>query len=124
MGGVRPLVIVKGDPFCHAGFGLRSCLPSVQIDTFILQGPSQALDEDVVEATALTVHRDLGADPLQPDSPCKGCELAALIRIHDLGRTEPVDCFVQRFNAKVRLQRVGDAPGQNLAGIRLSRSTT
>ncbi len=98
MGGVRPLVIVKGDPFCHAGFGLRSCLPSVQIDTFILQGPSQALDEDVVEATALTVHRDLGA--------------------------EPVDCFVQRFNAKVRLQRVGDAPGQNLAGIRLSRSTT
>jgi len=29
MGGVRPLVIVEGDPFRNAGFGLRSGLPGI-----------------------------------------------------------------------------------------------
>ncbi len=116
VGGVRSLTIVKGDPFCNAGFGLRSGLPSVPIDTFILQGPPQALDEDVVDTAALSVHRDPGPDPLQPVGPGKGREMATLIRIHNLGRAKPIDRLAQRFDAEVDLQRVGDAPGQNFAG--------
>ncbi len=32
MGGVRPLVVVEGDPSANAGLGLRTGLPSVQVD--------------------------------------------------------------------------------------------
>ena len=52
---------------------------------------------------------------LQPVGPIKGGELAALVGIHDLGRAELMDRLVQRLEAEVGLQRVGDAPGQNLA---------
>ena len=38
------------------------------------------------------------------------------ICIHDLRRAELVDHFVQSLEAKLGLQRVGDAPGQHLAG--------
>ena len=66
MGSVGSLVVIEGDPAPDASPGLRACLPGVQVDAFILQGPPQALDEDVVEAAPLAVHRDPRADPLQP----------------------------------------------------------
>ena len=43
MGGVGPLVVVEGDPAADASLGLRTRLPSVQIDAFILQGPRTLL---------------------------------------------------------------------------------
>jgi hypothetical protein len=52
----------------------------------------------------------------QPVGPEEGRELAALVRIHDLGRAEAVDGRVQRFDAEVRLERVRDAPSQHVAG--------
>lgn len=39
------------------------------------------------------------------------------IGIHDLGRAELVDGFVQRIDAELGLQRVRDTPGQNLARV-------
>lgn len=53
MGGMGALVVVEGDPAPDASLGLRSCFPGVQVDAFILQGPPEALDEDVVEAAPL-----------------------------------------------------------------------
>ena len=53
MGGVGPLVIVEGDPAPDACLGLRSGFPGMHVDAFILQGPPEALDEDVVEAAPL-----------------------------------------------------------------------
>ena len=55
--------------------------------------------------------------PAQPIRPGEGCELASLIRVHDLGRAELVDGLVQCFDAEVGLQRVREPPGQNLAGV-------
>ena len=101
MCGVRPLVIVEGDPSRHTSLGLRAGFPSMQIDALILQGPPEALDEDVVEAAALAIHRDPGANPFQAVGPCEGRELAALICVHDVGRAEAVDRFVQRLDAEV-----------------------
>ena len=49
MGSVRALVVVEGDPAPDADPSLRPRFPGVQIDAFILEGPPQALDEDVVE---------------------------------------------------------------------------
>lgn len=106
MGGTGPLVVVKGDSATDANLGLRACLPGVQIDAFIFQGSPKTLDEDVVDGAALAGHRDPGVGPLQPIGPGEGCELAALIRVHDLGRAELVDRLVQRLDAEVRLPRV------------------
>ena len=116
MGGVGPLVVVEGDPSANAGLGLRAGLPSVQIDALILQGPPEALNEDVVEAAPLAVHRYPGADPFQPVGPGEGRELRALVTVHDLGRAEAVNRLVEGLDTEVRLQRVRDALGQHLAG--------
>ena len=53
MGSVWAMVVVEGDPAPDASLGLRARLPSVQVDAFILQGPPETLDEDVVEAAPL-----------------------------------------------------------------------
>ena len=79
MGSVWALVVVECDPASDASFSLRSGFPCVQVDAFLLQGPPEALDEDVVDAAPFAVHRDPGADPLQPVGPGEGRELAALI---------------------------------------------
>ena len=64
MGSVWAMMVVEDDPAPNAGLGLRSGLPSMQVDAFILQGPPETLDEDIVQAAPLTVHRDPGADTL------------------------------------------------------------
>lgn len=74
----------------------------MQIDAFVFQGPPQALDEDIVDAPPLAVHRDAGSDAFQPICPSEGRELAALVSVHDCGRAEPVDGLVQRLDAEVR----------------------
>jgi len=48
----------------------------------------------------------VGLGPLQPIGPVEGRELAALDGVHDLGRAEPMDRLVQRFDAEVGFQRV------------------
>ena len=116
MGSVGAMVVVEGDPAPDAGLRLRSGLPGVQVEAFILQGPPEKLDEDVAETAPFAVHRDPGADPSQPICPGEGRELAALVSVHDRGRVEPVDGLVQRLDAEVGFQRVRDAPGQNLPG--------
>jgi hypothetical protein len=117
MGSVRALVVVEGDPAPDASLGLRSCFPSVQINAFILQRPPEALDEDVVQASALAIHRDPGADALQSVCPGEGRELRPLIGVHDLGRAELVDRLVQRLDAEVGLKRVRYPPSPHLAGV-------
>lgn len=75
MGVVWPLVTIEGDPAADACLGLRSGVPNVQGDAFILQGPPEALDEDIVDAAPFAVHRDPGAALFQPISPGEGRDL-------------------------------------------------
>ena len=117
MGSVRALVVVEGDPAPNAEPSLGPSFPGVRINAFILQGPPETLNEDVVDAANFAIHRDPAADPFQPVGPGEGRELRPLIGVHDLGRAELVDRLVQRFDAEVSLQRVGYPPGQHLPGI-------
>src|ERR1700751_124600 len=60
-----------------------------QIDPFVLHGPPQALDKDIVVAAPASVHADL--DPMIPQhlgEPITG-ELRPLIGIEDAGLAEP-----------------------------------
>ena len=115
MGSVWPPMVIEGDPRSDGSLCLRPGLPGMQVDAFVFQGPPQALDEDIVDAPPLAVHRDAGADALQPICPGEGRELAALVSVHDRGRAEPVDGLVQRLDAEVRFKGVRYAPGQNFA---------
>ena len=89
----------------------------MQVDAFVFQGPPEPFDKDVVEEPALAIHRDTHTGSARPVGPGKGRELRTPIGVHDLWRAEPGDGLVQRIHAEVRLQRVRDAPGQNLAGV-------
>lgn len=93
--GVWPLVIVEVDPATHAGPGLPTGLPIVQVDAFILPRPQQTLDDDVVDAASLAVHGDAHPGPLESVDPGEGRELAALIGVHGLRRAESVERLVQ-----------------------------
>src|SRR5689334_23724783 len=77
-----------------------------QVDPFVLHGPPQALDEDVVIAAPASVHADL--DPVIPQHLGKlvAGELRALISIEDAGLAEPGKGLAQRLDAEPRRERV------------------
>lgn len=89
----------------------------MQVDAPVFQGSPEPFYKNVVEEAAFSVHRDPHANPAQPVRPGEGREQRSLIGIHDLGRAEIVDGLVQRLDKELGLQRVRDAPGQNLAGV-------
>lgn len=114
---MRALVVVEGHPFPDRRFRLRSGLPGMQVNALVFQGAPQPLDEDVVEETALPIHRYAHVRSAEPIGPDEGCELRSLVGVHDLGRPELVDGLIQRFDTEVSLQGVRYPPGQNLAGV-------
>src|SRR5712672_2923119 len=71
-----------------------------QVDPFVLHGPPQALDEDVVVAAPASVHADL--DPMIPQHLGKliAGELRALIGIEDARLAEPGEGLAQRLDAE------------------------
>src|SRR5580700_7849078 len=73
-----------------------------QVDPFVLHGPLQALDEDVVMAAPASIHADL--DPMIPQHLGKLMtgELRALISIEDAGLAEPGNGLAQRLDAEPR----------------------
>src|SRR5215831_13062175 len=77
-----------------------------QVDPFVLHGPPQALDKDVVVAAPASVHAD--RDPVIPQHLDKlvAGELRALIGIEDAGIAEPSEGLAQRLDTKPRRQRV------------------
>ena len=77
-----------------------------QIDPFVLHGPPQALDKDIVVAAPASVHADL--DPVIPQHVGKlvAGELRALISIEDTGLAEPGEGLAQRRDTEPRCQCV------------------
>jgi len=52
------LLVLELDPLSDTSLGLRSVLPSVQVDAFLFQRPPEPFDDDVVEGTSFSIHRD------------------------------------------------------------------
>ena len=57
----------------------------MQINAFVLEGSRQALDREVIDPTALTVHADLRLCVRQQVDPIAAGELAALICVNISG---------------------------------------
>ena len=98
--------VVELDPLSDASLCLCPGFPGMQVNTFILQGSPQSLNEDVVKEPALAIHRDAHAQSAQPVCPGKGRELTALVGVYDLRRAEAVDGLVQCLDAEVGLKCV------------------
>src|SRR5437868_3717302 len=77
-----------------------------QVDPFVLHGPPQALDEDVVVAAPASVHADL--DPMIPQhlGELVAGELRPLISIEGARLAEPGEGLAQRLDTEPRRQRV------------------
>src|SRR5256886_16019916 len=77
-----------------------------QVDPFVLHGPPQALDKDVVVAAPASIHTDL--DPVIPQHLGKlvAGELGALISIEGARLAEPGEGLAQRLDTEPRCQRV------------------
>src|SRR5947208_5378954 len=82
-----------------------------QVDPFVLHGPPQALDKDVVVAAPASIHADL--DPVIPQHRGERVagELSTLIGIEDAWLAEPGEGFAQRLDTKPCRQRARQAPG-------------
>src|SRR6201987_2994599 len=87
-----------------------------QVGPFVLHGPPQALDKDVVVAAPTAVHDD--RDPMIPQhlGELLAGELRALIGIEDVGFSEPREGLVQRLDAKPCRERIRQPPGQHSSG--------
>ena len=107
---MRPLGVVEPYPIFDHPFGLEPVLQFVQIDSFLFEGPPQPFDEDIVEISASTIHRDLDVGFGQIGDPGGPCELRPLIGIHDLGLAIFCDGLVQGFDAKAGVQRIRQPP--------------
>src|SRR6201997_3909740 len=83
-----------------------------QVDPFVLHGPPQALDKDVVVAAPASIHADL--DPVIPQHRGERVagELRTLIGIEDAGLAEPGEGLAQRLDTEPCGQRVRQPPGQ------------
>src|ERR1700674_5048927 len=73
-----------------------------QVDPFVLHGPPQALDEDVVVAAPASVHADLDPIIRQHLGELVAGELRTLIGIEDAGLAEPGEGLAQRLDAEPR----------------------
>lgn len=79
------LVLAEGHPFPDGRLRFRTGLPGMQVDTLVFQGASLPVDEDVVEESAVPIHRDWHNGSAGPLSPGEKRELRSLISTHDFG---------------------------------------
>ena len=78
-------MVVEIKPLGHAALELGDVAVFAQVDVFVLKTAPQALDKNVIEPAALAVHADEHAVLFESVGPRCARELAALIRVHDLG---------------------------------------
>src|SRR5690349_23244917 len=86
---MRPPQIITVEELGKAALLFDAVGRWTQVDPFVLHGPPQALDKDVVVAAPASIHADL--DPVIPQQFGKlvAGELRALISIEDAGIAEP-----------------------------------
>jgi hypothetical protein len=83
-GGVGSFSVVDREIIFQSGFGLLRTLVVPEIDLLVLDRAPEALDEDVVEGAAATVHADCDPACCETAGELGARELAPLVRVEDL----------------------------------------
>src|SRR5436305_13396943 len=113
---MRPPQIIPVEELGKAALLFDAVGRWAQVDPFVLHGPPQALDKDVVVAAPASIHAD--RDPVIPQhrGELVARELGTLIGIKDAGLAAPSEAFAQRLDTKPCRQRVRQAPRQHPPG--------
>jgi len=113
---MEPLGVVEFDvspyallQFCHGFIVLEK-------NVFILEGPPESLDVDIVQRPVDTVHADCYAPGFQNIDEGFGRELAALVGVENSRDSVAVDRLLQGGNAELRIHSVGEPPTQDAPG--------
>jgi len=107
---VEPEVVVQADS------RLSAVLVGSQIHFFVLYGPPQPLDEQIIVVAPLSIHADPDSSTLQECSEVLAGKLAALVGIEYL-RFTLLECLLQRRDTKTSVQCVGEPPGQHVPAV-------
>ena len=95
--------------------GIADRFVAVQVDFFVFDRFPESFHKDVISPTTLAVHADLNLVLMKNADKVRTRELAALVGVHDLGRAIFHDGFLQRVDARVGRQAIGQPPAQHLA---------
>ena len=110
---MRATAIVEIEISIQSPSGGGNGFVAVQINLFILHGFPQPFDEHVVAPAAFAIHADLDFVLLKHADEGRAGELTALVGVHDFRRAVLQNGFLQRFDTRIRRQRVGQPPRQN-----------
>src|ERR1700737_4415072 len=113
---MRPPQIIPVEELPKAALLFDAVGRWAQVDPFVLHGPPQALDEDVVVAAPASVHADLDFMIPQRLGELITGELRPLIGIEDAGLAEPGEGLAQRLDTEPRRQRIRQPPRQHSSG--------
>jgi len=116
-GRVRTLFIVPPDPFFNAVSCFAACFKCMEIHAFVLQGPPQPFDHDVVHPAALAVHGDPDVCVFEHLGELEARELTALVRVENSGRAVRSEGFFERFAAEIGIQGVAEPPAQDFSAV-------
>ena len=93
-------LVVVADPLLQPPPQRATGVKRMQVKIPILDGPPQALDEDVVLTATPAVHADFNLVILEHLGEGRAGELSPLVGIEDFRRTIMVEGFVERFDTK------------------------
>jgi hypothetical protein len=97
---VAPVLVVKPKVRPQAPYGISDDVVLFEIHLLVFHRAPQALNEDVVKSSALSVHADRYTVGLQDAGKTPGRELGPLVRIENLGLGK-VQSRMERFDAKL-----------------------
>jgi hypothetical protein len=89
----------------------------MQVEVVVFDGPPQPLNEDVVLATAAAVHADSDPVVLENLGESVAGKLGSLIGVGNLRFPVAAKGLLESLISEIRVQGVGDAPGEDLAAV-------
>src|SRR5438132_7845891 len=105
-----PPAVIKVEVAADRSAGVADAFVGPQIHLLVFDAAPQPLDEDVVPPSPFAVHADGDRVFDQHASECRAGELAALIRVEDVGLAVMSESVLKRLDAESRLDRDRWAP--------------
>ena len=118
--GVAAFVVVKAYPFLQAVTQLGAGTERMQVKVVVFDGPPKPFNEDVVLASAAAVHADGDFVVFENLGEAVAGKLGSLIGVEDFRLAVTLQGLLKGLVAEVRVQGVGEAPGEDFAAGRWS----
>ena len=85
--GMRSLRVVKAEEAVNANACITRGVVLIEIYVLVFDSTPESLDKDVVVSPSPVIHADFGSGIEEDVRVFRACEVTALVRIHDLGRS-------------------------------------